>query len=564
MRATRPSDHDSRSASSHGNTAKSSTSVGTERRAAAMASWSGSPFTSNSNNHSIPESKCCVAGCSATALWPLTNICSLHVREGDERRARAKASEEDPSKGAAGIPGPGQKTMRSRLPLDHGPNSIIPVARRKTGSTGGVIGPESFYAKTSGSTTALSTTTPAQKRTQEARSPPDNLGGTGPARKKPRLETAVSSAAVKADVPVKKPWDTGFNPRPATKPPERMLSRPGKTPETGGSNKARLPTHRTQRKFAPRIELSSKAPSLTPNEPDSPHLNGSAPRATSQSTASPSSQGKEFVANDSLRAWYQRSRDASSDNKSSFLRARASFDQPTSARSPTSFVDERRATREAYAGSAKGLSSHYFHSSQTPKPALSKLPSIPREHLEGWKFVPPPTPKPQPAQTASLLDFDSLIYAQEGAAPPPLGVSVRRKQKPQPAPKPEPTDEPFFMHMDPRQHWPQPQREQWYQDKLKEIEARGGRKANFGKAAQRMKERRLKEPRPKSFEEGLPERIRANPALVRALKQMHEEELAVLQDRKPGRRVAQGRTKPGRQGPRRQASTAGPTTPRKG
>lgn len=546
-----------------------------------MASRMGDSLTPNINIHEFSGPKCCVPSCSAKALVPMRNLCSVHARELDERRVRAKVSEEDPSKAAAEIRSTGQKTLTARLPLDHGPNSIIPTVRRKTGSSGGAIRPESFYAKTNGSTT-----TPAQKRTQEGRSPPDQFGGTGPARKKPRLDNdlAAGASAVKADIAPKKPWDTGFNPRPTTKPPEPTLSRPEKTSETGGSSKARLPTHRTQRKFAPRIELSHKSPNVTANEktdrsaPDSPHLNGSAPRATSHSTVSPSSQGREFAANDSLRAWYQRSRDASTlgDNKRSFLRTRDSFDEPPSAGSPSSFVEERRATRaddrafptSVADSSAKGLTSHYFQrplSSQSPKPPISKLSSIPREHLEGWKFVPPPAPKPQPApaQTLSTLDFDSLIYAQEGAAPPPLGVSVRRKPKPEPAPKPEPPDEPFFMHMDPRLHWPQSHTGEWYQNKLKEIQARGGRKANFGKATQRMRERRLKEP-PKTFEQSLPERIRANPGWVHALEQMHEAELAELQDNKPGKKTAQGRPKSGRQGPKRQASTAGPSTPRKG
>jgi hypothetical protein len=543
-----------------------------------MASGSGGSFTPNSSDYGSSNLKCCVAGCSAKALGPSRNMCSVHAREVDERRARAKASGEETPKAAAEVQvrDPAQKTTKARLPLDHGPNSIIPVVRRKTGSSGGVIGPESFYARTNGSTAM------AQKRTQDARSPPGHSGGTGPARKKPRLDTEPAAKPI-----VKKPWDTGFNPRPTTKAPEQILCRTERNSETGGSSKARLPTNKTQRKFAPRIELSYKGPSVTGDESDSPHINESAPRATSQSTASPSSHTKEFAANDSLRAWFQRQKHESanpeqsgnaniiSDNKRSFLSTRASFERPTSVGSPSSFVEERRATRAdnwAFSSSIldsppKASTSYFFPpqlSSQSPKPP-PKRPSIPQEHLDGWKFVPPPAPtqQPTPAKTISELDFDSLIYGQTGAAPAPIGVSVKKIQIPPPAPKPEPPDEPFFMHIDPRLHWPQPQTEEWYQKKLREIEARGGRKANFGKAAQRMKDQRSKEPS-KTFEESLPERIRANPAWVRALKQMHEDELAELQANTSKKRGGQRGSKAGRQGLKRQASTAGPTTPRKG
>jgi hypothetical protein len=470
-----------------------------------------------------------------------------------------------------------------------------PSSYSKTnGAAGGVIKPSSFYSKTNGSTISV------DKPTQEARSPPGISGEAGPVRKKPRLDTSpVAGSAAKPDIAFKKPWNTGFNPRPTTKGPEETLSRAGKASETGGKSttKQRLPTNRTQRKFAPKIELAFKTPSVTGNEPgsrsisESP-LNGSAPRGTSHSTESPQSHGKEFAGNEAVVAWYQqresvkpeqRSRPSNimTDSKSEFLQTKASFEIPASAGSTNSAIDERRATPvdkwvlpSSLIGTSPNThntSSDRFFQSQFPKQSFKqrpapKQPPLSQQHLEGWPFVPAPAlDKAQrpgaPAKRDSELDFDSLIYGQEGAASPPRGIFVnpRKTRKPPPLPKPEPPDEPFYTHIDPRVHWPQQHSAEWYEKKLREIQARGGRKSNFGKAAQRLKQQREKEG-PISFEESLPQKIRENPAWVRALKELHEDQ---PQEEASKRKGGQRGPKTARQGLKRQGSTAGPTTPRK-
>ena len=551
-----------------------------------MSSRTSASVTPHSNDGGPQASKCCVAGCSAKVLEFHRDMCSQHANEVGGQQNQTKTTERDASKGTAGVHSSEQKTTIPKLPVEHGPNSVLPMVRRKTGVSGGVIRPESFYSKTNGFTT------PSLKRTQETRSSLDNSGGSGPARKKTRLDTDLAAdPAAKPDAVPRKPWDTSFNRRPPSKAPEPSPLRAEISSETGGTGKGRLPTNRTPRKFAPRIELTFKDAGVAGQQEgdlavsDSPQANGDAARATSRSTASPLSQGKEFAANDSLRAWYQQresvrpeqSRGAANtpgDNKSPFLRTRPSFDNLSSADTPGSnHVEERRATRldngvsssSFVDRSPKASTAYHFQPqppSLSPRPPLLKQPSIPEEHLEGWK-IPPPAPNPQPT-SVPRLDFDSLIYGQAGAAPPPPTVSVKRIQKPLPPPKPEPPDEPFFMHMDPRLHWPQPQTEEWYRNKLEEIEARGGRKANFGKAAQRMRERRLREP-PKTFEESLPEKIRRDPAWLRALQKIHEDELAEAQANMSKKRGGGQRgPKAGRQGIKRQASSAGPTTPRKG
>ncbi|KAK3944054.1 hypothetical protein QBC46DRAFT_6204 [Diplogelasinospora grovesii] len=125
--------------------------------------------------------------------------------------------------------------------------------------------------------------------------------------------------------------------------------------------------------------------------------------------------------------------------------------------------------------------------------------------------------------------FDALIYGQDGAATPPQDIisipslaqgrtSSFRQSVSEPA-KP-PADEPVYGHIDPRTHWPQRRSWAWYEAKLEALQPRGKRKANFGKAAQRSRQQRLRE-KVVPFEDTLPEKIAENPAWVRALKRLH-------------------------------------------
>ncbi|KAH8902731.1 hypothetical protein BR93DRAFT_232971 [Coniochaeta sp. PMI_546] len=603
MGTTRSRDHDSKSTSLYCNTAKTFTPAGPARQAVDMASGPGGSFTPNSNDEGLTTGECAVPKCSARSM-PDRNLCSLHLGEEMEQSQTLRSSH---------VHGPAHHTTKASLPLDHGPPSVLPVTRRKTGSTGGVvrppssvsksngsgggvIKPSSFYSKPNGSIIT------ANKPTQGARSPPDSSDESGPVRKKPRLDRShVGSSAEKPDVASKKPWNTGFNPRPTTKPQEEAHRRTGKSSETGGNNntKHRLPTNRTQRKFAPKIELALKNSSGTEHGPkdrplcESPRMNGSAARETTHSTDSPQSHGKEFVGNESVIAWYEQRESVKperrsqpfntlTDSKSPFFSGGASLESPAPVGSTKAVVNERRATpvsswvlppslvNTSPKGTPKTTSSRFFQpqlptQSQRQQTA-SKLPSLSQQHLDGWAFVPAPAPnKAQPpigpGQRVSDLDFDSLIYCQAGAASPPRGISVnlQKIKKPPPPPQPEPPDEPFYAHIDPRVHWPQQHSPEWYEKKIREIRARGGRKARFGKAAQRLKQQREQEGQV-SFEDSLPEKIRENPAWLRALKELHEDQ---PQEESLKKRGGQRGSKAGRQGLKRQPSTAGPTTPRK-
>ncbi|POS73845.1 hypothetical protein DHEL01_v207762 [Diaporthe helianthi] len=148
----------------------------------------------------------------------------------------------------------------------------------------------------------------------------------------------------------------------------------------------------------------------------------------------------------------------------------------------------------------------------------------------GLKPVTRPTPLEKQRQLltdahdASALE--RFIYGQEGSSQPPPGVAATAEREP---PKRENV---FYGHIDPRTHWTRPRSGEWYQKKEEEIQARGGRKANFGKAVQRMREQRLKE-NPGEWEEKLPERVRNNEAWLGAMRYHHSRIHGVASNQAP-------------------------------
>ncbi|KAK2004204.1 hypothetical protein LX36DRAFT_564727 [Colletotrichum falcatum] len=112
--------------------------------------------------------------------------------------------------------------------------------------------------------------------------------------------------------------------------------------------------------------------------------------------------------------------------------------------------------------------------------------------------------------TFNSAKFDAMIYGQAEATTPPEGVFVPV------APGNMLANAQFsgegrgqlYMKLDPRIHWPHNRSEHWYNAKMEEIKSRGGRKANFGKAAQRMRQQileaeRLDEEEKRAAEQGL-------------------------------------------------------------
>lgn len=141
---------------------------------------------------------------------------------------------------------------------------------------------------------------------------------------------------------------------------------------------------------------------------------------------------------------------------------------------------------------------------------------------------PPPLEKQRQrlTETHDISALDRFVYGQEGSSQPPPGVRATAEHEP------SKRENVFYGHVDPRTHWTRPRSDEWYERKEEEIKARGGRKANFGKAAQRMREQRLKED-PGEWEESLPERVRNNEAWLSAMRHHHSLTHGVASNQSP-------------------------------
>lgn len=153
-----------------------------------------------------------------------------------------------------------------------------------------------------------------------------------------------------------------------------------------------------------------------------------------------------------------------------------------------------------------------------------------------------------PGDSLDEEEFDSLIYGQTGASNPPLKSLFDRRNPMNPRGEPGVSTGSarhagpcLHIRMDPRIHWTHPRSEEWHRRKQNEIRIRGTRKENFGKAAQRMQAKRLRDTliskalpaapatndpgcsgfgRPVDFgdvpEAELPEMVKSNPEWLRA------------------------------------------------
>ncbi|PHH75690.1 hypothetical protein CDD80_2179 [Ophiocordyceps camponoti-rufipedis] len=171
-------------------------------------------------------------------------------------------------------------------------------------------------------------------------------------------------------------------------------------------------------------------------------------------------------------------------------------------------------------------------SNRTAKTLLSPLTRLPVNPAE-----PPAPDQGEGAATAwselaiefDAAVFDAAIYSQDGAMKPPSGVSVWPSQNRR---LNDVHDDRVYLHANPAIHRNHHRSESWHKAKALEIQARGGRKAWFGKAAQRILWQRRQQaridnaPQPWTYsrrldfadvpEAELPEAVLADAAWVRA------------------------------------------------
>ncbi|EQK99138.1 hypothetical protein OCS_05147 [Ophiocordyceps sinensis CO18] len=87
--------------------------------------------------------------------------------------------------------------------------------------------------------------------------------------------------------------------------------------------------------------------------------------------------------------------------------------------------------------------------------------------------------------------FDAAIYKQPGAMNPPHGMSLTNQRQQKSAHASE--DERMYIHANPAVHLSHNRSEEWHQQKAREIQARGRRKAWFGRVIERQRWLRARE-----------------------------------------------------------------------
>lgn len=486
-----------------------------------MAAGPGASFTPDSIHGADdrPLEKCAIPNCLSRSS-DSSRFCTRHAIGPPERQAATKMGQ------AHGVP---YRPPNTTLSPEHVPGSVLPVTRRKTGTT---ATPGPFFGERSSS-------------------------GSAP-QKSPVDVTAKARSLEKKKAPSKREANSPPPKSPSENGPVNKKARVGTaTSKSPGGLKTDAPTSSTKPK-QPRRSLYAKCAPFPPQFQSGVSFVGSSGTPLPNGTANSTSQPNKIQ-----HGWN------GSPNQDIPLTSRHVsnvIDGASVPRAATSVSEETKMVSEPQQGlpqqrlpnqrpPQQGVPPQKLPQQRGPPPIFKPL--QPRQSLEEQLFPevlaktqkrppprenppwhklflssPPNNPKPvgpisakRPYSppipgTVSEQEFDSLIYSQQGAASPPPGVVIQPVIQPPPPPEPpkESKDGPFFMHIDPRLHWPQPHSRAWYERKLEEIKARGGRKANFGKAVERIKARG-----PVSFEDTLPQRVRDDPKWVRALKSLEEQ-----------------------------------------
>ncbi|KAK3296833.1 uncharacterized protein B0H64DRAFT_110503 [Chaetomium fimeti] len=277
------------------------------------------------------------------------------------------------------------------------------------------------------------------------------------------------------------------------------------------------------------------------SEQSSSGLNGSAGNVHRRSSG-----GSELSPDGETKDYFGRKR-SSAASSTTLTESLDSFGQARRPSEPSNGKSNKTRPEE------KGLDAQTPHGPFQANGIASSKPPARKMHVP---IRPAPMPKTQPAQLPKpkkidTARFDALIYSQPGASSPPPGIDLTPTNPPPPppplpqsqpqpstkqpttntAPEPappetQPQDEPLYLAIDPRVHWPQAHSAAWHAAKRAEMRARGNRKANFGRAAQSLLRRRRRREageaggQQQPFEESLPEKMAENPAWVRALRRL--------------------------------------------
>lgn len=424
-----------------------------------------------------------------------------------------------------------------------------PIARRKTASQ---IQPSFSSSKPAASSSFVRNPTVAISASPSAPRPaavspqnsPEYAQNGQPSRKRPRLSPPSGAPSPEHQIDSPTPLGTG-RPKAIKTATTRVTFAAGsplelntKSPTISSSNICRPVSRKTAPIEPPAGILNHSKEDLASGRkalPDAPSKNSNPeqPRAGGQQNGhSGGKQGRDFVEMNGVWSFYDKKAVDQPNVRSSRESERDSPLTPKRSKAPNgangcSYPKPETESRGEY-GKPQAVSS--WPTDSTPGELTGSLENG-REQVNGMVFAGKAKPMPlqQPERQRhpfDLSEFDRLIYAQEGAQKPPPEVCLLISPAPSATGAKSndsdhpPQDEPLYLDIDPRIHWPQPHTEAWLAKKQAEIEARGGRKANFGQAAQRLRQQRIAE-EAVPFEDTLPEKIASNPAWVRMLKRLN-------------------------------------------
>lgn len=563
----------------------------------------GGAFTPDSNDTDAVIVQCAFPKCTAepTAKSPL---CAAHMMD---MTSRSPASKSVLGREAS------FQTTRARLLPENEHNPALPIMRRKTAASALSSKPHPL-PNSDGSAEQKPSISPtlhkAPSQRQNIHSPPDSpKREAGPLRKKMKLAHSLDDPA---DPQSKRHSQTMTGEATSEDKSNQSRDRNGHSPSRSGSTSRygqtidisgkdgtkKLSRPRVIRKTAarplvftieqaeptrPKIEQLPERTNLTRrSDSDTPEVNGVGMAELKASPRSDQRETNDLSWNNGLRAWYTKfhstgpapqtnpGRDGAPDAPASkpinghLKHGEAAKVHERIPKLANTLLGDSRESRESRELLIKlpEASKPTLRIPEASKPAtiFSAAASKPAKQGGGEKPKPlrkmedPPQVRQAPSKVVDEASFDSLVYSQADASAPPLGVQLRKPAAPA---KSQPRDEPYYAHIDPRLHWPHNHSEEWRKAKQKDIEARGGRKANFGRAALRMREQRLREG-PANLVDQLPDRIREDPAWVRALVALEETE-----KKTDAQRTINERTTATRQGLKRYPSTNGAGATRK-
>ncbi|KAK4042684.1 hypothetical protein C8A01DRAFT_13707 [Parachaetomium inaequale] len=501
---------------------------------------------------------CSFSGCAAKIDGNRHALCEAHkhledISNTDQSRDSVQANGTRPAQAPAGTSGfPSQSLFSTSNPRKMLPETDKdrPIMRRKTaGNPGQFIAQQPTPKHSTPPSRGESIMSPPSSRPLAPRPPvhsppasPGSLGDGERTRKRQRLSPSPGrspKARANRTMPSRPPTADSSSRRAS-----KHSSQPGRAREKDAKAASkpsfrhavrRVPLQLSNLQF---IDIPGDRASGVLSEQSSSGVNGSAGHVPRRSSG-----GSELSLNGDVKDYFGRK----TSSAASSATLTGSIDSSGQARrlSELSNGQSQKAPPDRTRPDAQtGYGPFQANGITASKPPPQKI-HFPIRPAQITKTQPVQLPKTKEIDTSK---FDALIYSQPGAASPPPDVDLTTTtappkptttstttttttttstspEKEPPQPPKEEEDEPLYLDIDPRIHWPQPHSPAWHAAKRQEIQTRGNKKANFGRAArslrrQQQQQREGDQQGVVALEDSLPEKMAENPAWVRALRRL--------------------------------------------